>query len=136
MTVQSYKAIVLKIDNASGSLTDMTCSFSNATLQFTQGAADITSLCDDQAKAITTVTNASLTLAGFVNSTTDAAFGPLLEVSTSITKTWSFYDGVKYYTGEAWVTDIQFGGQAGQAQTFSATLTVDGAINQTSVAPA
>lgn len=135
MTIQDYKSTTISVDNATGHLTAVTCSFSSVDLQYTLTTNDVTTLCDDTDKARPSNNAWTMTLAGFVDTTTDAIFGPLMEVSTSITKTVSYYNGVKHYTGEAWPTNIQFGAQVKNIQTLSVTMMGDGALNQTSVSP-
>ena len=80
--------------------------------------------------------HATIPINGFVNSTTDGIFGPLVGNRTSVTKTTSFYNGVRYYTGEFLPDSVQYSGDPASLLTFSANLVIDGAVTRTSVAPA
>ena len=84
----------------------------------------------------------SLPLNGWVNSTTEAMFGPLVGNRTSVTKTFGVSFGVPknstsdwWYTGEVTPTDVEFSGDPTSLQTWSCTLAQSGAISRTSVEP-
>ena len=134
MANQTYKNLTFKLDNASGSLTAITSSLNQASLQGTQDVLDDSSLSDDERSHQPGLAGSSLSLNGFVNSTTDPIFGPLVGQRTSITKTFEYYNGVSYYTGEAYPTDVAYSGAVNDLITFSATLTLDGSVTKTSVA--
>ena len=134
MANQTYKNLTFKIDNASGSLTAITSSLNQASLQGTQDALDDSALSDTVRSHQAGLAGSSLSLNGFVNSTTDPIFGPLVGQRTSITKTFEYYNGVSYYTGEAFPSDVSYSGATNDLITFSATLTLDGAVTKTSVA--
>ena len=84
----------------------------------------------------------SVPLNGWVNSTTDAIFGPLEGNRTSVTKTFAYSPGVAknstsdwWYTGELLVSDVEFSGSPNDLQTWSCTLGQSGAFTRTSVEP-
>ena len=84
----------------------------------------------------------SVPLNGWVNSTTEAIFGPLQGNRTSVTKTFAYGTGVPknstsdwWYTGEVLPTDVEFSGDPTSLQTWSCTLAQSGAITRTSVEP-
>lgn len=135
MAIKSYKDVVVKIDNAAGSLTEITCALTSESIASTWTALDKSAICDDNTQLLLGRIATNLSWAGFVNSTSEAIFGPLMEVSTSVTKTFSVYNGQQYYTGEAWVTDYSESGNNNDLVTWSATLNVTGAVNRTSAAP-
>jgi len=76
--------------------------------------------------------DASVPVNGFVNSTTESVFGPLVGNRTSTTKTVFFYNGVKFYTGEFLPSDVEFSGDPNSLQTWSCTLMQSGAVTRTS----
>ncbi len=86
--------------------------------------------------------DASIPLNGFVNSTTEAIFGPLVGNRTSITKTFGISQGVAknstsdwWFTGEMSVSDVEFSGDPNILQTWSCALAQSGALLRTSVEP-
>jgi len=86
--------------------------------------------------------DASVPLNGWVNSTTEAIFGPLVGNRTSVTKTVAVSQGVAknstsdwWFSGEFSVTDVEFTGDPGTLQTWSCTLAQSGALTRTSVEP-
>jgi len=126
----------LIIDNAAGSTADISAYVNSAGIQ---GATDIleqTGFGNTNPDIMHGIARATIQINGFVNSTTDGIFGPLVGVRTSITKTTSFYNGLKYYTGECLPDNVQYSGDPASLLTFSSNLVIDGAVTRTSVAPA
>lgn len=130
----------VKIDNAATSLTDITAYLTSASIR---GALDIledTVLSDTANSFVAGKVSASLPLSGIVNSTTDAIFGPLIGVRTSITKTMEYRAFAtnstgnvgKFHNGEVYLTSVEYSGSLKSLQTFSAEATFDGAVNNTS----
>lgn len=74
----------------------------------------------------------TIPLNGWVNSTTEGIFGPLIGNRTSAAKTAFFGNGEQYYTGEFMPTDVEFSGDPNSLQTWSCTLAQDGSISRTS----
>lgn len=84
----------------------------------------------------------SVPLNGWINSTTEAMFGPLVGNRTSVTKTFAISQGVAknstsdwWYTGEVLPTDVEISGDPTSLQAWSCTLAQSGAILRTSVEP-
>lgn len=130
---KTWKNMTFKLDNAAGTLTALTTYVNQASLAGAMEMLEDTALSETNKGYVAGLVDNSIELNGFVNSTTDALFGPLVN-GTSITKTFELYNGLKYFNGEAWPGDVSFSGQAGQLQTFSCKLTIDGTINRTSTA--
>lgn len=128
-----WKGMTVKIDNASGSLTDITNWTNQASIAAVQEALEDTALVDEERSYLSGLAGATVSLNGFINSTTDGIFGPLVGNRTTATKTFQLYNTLKYYNGETWATDVEVTGEAGQLQTWSVNLTFDGAVNRTSV---
>ncbi len=132
----------VKIDNAAGSLTDITAYLTSAAIR---GALDIiedTALSDEERSYLAGKAGATIPLAGMVNTTTDAIFGPLIGNRTSITKTIEFRayatnstgNAGAFHNGEVYLTNVEFSGSVNSLATFSVDCTFDGLVNSTSVA--
>jgi len=75
-----------------------------------------------------------ITVNGFVNSTTDDIYGPLVSDNTSIAKTIAYrLHSTRFYKGETWVGNVRYSGDRESLQTFSAEHTLTGAVTRTSV---
>ena len=133
MAHKLWKDMAIKLDNASGSPTAITSYVNQASPESTADLLEDTALGDTTRSYIEGLAGATVPLNGFVNATTEAMFGPLLGTRTSVTKSFSFYNGLKYYTGEVWPNEVAISGDVNTIQTFSCTLTFDGAVTRTSV---
>ena len=127
--------MTFKIDNASASITAITSYVNQASLQRAINLLDDSSLADANRSVLTGLAGTTLSINGFVNTTTDGIFGPLIATATSITKTVEYgaYTG-RYYNGEVLLSNVQYSGRVDNLQTFSADMTFDGAVTRTSVA--
>ena len=127
--------MTFKIDNASASITAITSYVNQASLQRAINLLDDSSLADANRSVLTGLAGTTLSINGFVNTTTDGIFGPLIATATSITKTVEYgaYTG-RYYNGEVLLSNVQYSGSVDNLQTFSADMTFDGAVTRTSVA--
>ena len=126
--------VTISLDNAAGTLTAITNYINSWSLGGSQGVyADdglgVTNPNHYPAKHIKTVS-----LNGRVNTTTEGIFGPLVYARTSVSKTFQYYDGVKYLNGEVYPTSTQYSGSEDSMLAFSFEATVDGTMNRTSVA--
>jgi len=128
----TWKSMALKIDDNTGSLTTVTNWVNSASLEGAMETLEDTSLNDEEHSYLSGLAGATIPINGWVNTTTEGIFGPLVGNRTTATKTVEFYNGVKYYNGEVWVTEVSFSGDAGSLQTFSANCTFDGAVTRTS----
>lgn len=135
MANQYANAIDFKIDNASASLTAIECYVNSASIQTVNEILDDTGLCDTTRSKIEGLASVTIPLNGWVNSTTEGIFGPLVGTRTSISKTWGYYNGIQWYTGEGYPENVTFSGNVGELQTWSCNIVSDGAITRTSVAP-
>jgi hypothetical protein len=135
MANKVWKDATFSIDNASASLTALTAYVNQASLQRAINLLDDSALSDTNRSVLTGLAGTTMTINGFVNSTTDGIFGPLIATATSVTKTvqYGLYTG-RYYNGEVLLSNIQYSGAVDSLQTFSADMTFDGAVNRTSAA--
>lgn len=135
MANQSYKTMSFKLaPQGTSVLTEITCALTSAALNHVQNLLDDTTLCDDQTSMQPVNTGAVIPLAGLINTTSNTAFGGSVTSVQASTRRWQYYNGLSYFNGYAWVGNYQQSGQVGQLQVFSAELTVEGAVNKTSVA--
>lgn len=133
MANKTYADLAVKIDNASGTLTVITCQINTVDLEGTQTTIDDTTICDTNMSILPGIAGGTLSLNGVVNTTTDGIFGPLVGNRTSLTKTAQFYNGIKYYRGEFLPTNVRFSGAKQELQVWSASLTLDDTVTRTSV---
>ena len=140
----TYKAMRFKFDrpNTTGTLvlTDLTAFTNQASLQRAINLLDDSSLSDSNRSVLTGLAGTTLSVNGFVNTTTDGAFGPIIAAATSVTRTFEYRIFAtnsttgRFYNGEVLLSNIQYSGSVDNLQTFSADMTVDGAVNRTTVA--
>jgi len=135
MANKTFKDSGFKIDNASGTLTDISAYINQATINGTQDLLEDTGLGVDERTYLPGLAGATIAMNGWINTTTDGIFGPLIGNRTSSTKTVQYqaYSG-RYYNGEVRPSDVTIVGQAGQLQTLSANLTFTGAVSRTTKA--
>ena len=133
----TYKAMKFGIDNAGGTFTDLTSYVNQESLQRAINLLDDTSLADANRSVLTGLAGTTISVSGFVNTTTDGIFGPLIATATSVTKTTQYgQSSARFYFGEALVSNVQYSGSTDNLQTFSVDLTFDGAVTRTSVTQA
>lgn len=133
MANTTFRDIDFKIDNAAATLTSIKAYLNQVDLQRTLELIEDTAMSDTNRSYLHGLAGTTLTINGMVNSTTDAIFGPLVNAATSVTKTveWKAYTS-RYYNGEVLLTNVQYSGSTNSLQTFSVSMTVDGAMNRTS----
>lgn len=128
------KNMVAKIDNASGTLTDISGDVNQMSLAAAITILDDSGLGDSQHTTLPGLAAAQvITLNGWLNSTVDAILGVLMG-GTSITKTVVFGEtSARAYRGEMWVQDITYSGTVDDLQTWSATFVAEAGLTRTSV---
>lgn len=108
-----------RCDSSTGVLTDISSSVNNITINGGNETVDNTGLGQgsrSEQGGLGIIQTISIN--GYVNSTTEAMFGPLLE-GTGVTKTVEYSpDGSSYYTGEATVGPVSMSAPVG-LQTFT-----------------
>lgn len=140
MANRIYKDLRIKIDNAAGSLTDITSYLSSASLRAVQDTIEDTSLGDEERSYLYGLAGASMPLSGMVNTTTDAIFGPLVGNRTTVTKTLEYRayptnstgSVGRFYNGEVLLTSVEYSGSVNSLETFSTEAIFDGLVNRTS----
>lgn len=130
-----FKDMTIKLDNAAGTLTDITLYLSSASIRSVQDTIEDTGMADEEKSYLFGQAGASAPLAGMVNTTTDGILGPLIGNRTTATKTLQYtaYTG-RVYRGEVLITSVEYSGSTNSLQTFSAEGVFDGVMIRTSVA--
>jgi hypothetical protein len=135
MAVKTHRDIGVKIDNAAGTLTDISKWCNQGSLARAIDMLDTTGLGATTRNFYPGLGSVEITINGFINSTVDGIFGPLVSVNTSVLKTiqWQAYS-TRFYNYEGWVSKYDTSGTRDSLETFSVTL-VNGTtvINRTSV---
>jgi hypothetical protein len=143
MANKTFKDLRFKLDkpNTTGTLvlTDMSAYVNQASLQRAINLLEDTGLSDANRSVLTGLAGTTISINGFVNSTVDAALGPMIAAATSVTRTFEYKAYMtnstagRCYNGEVLFSNIQYSGSVDNLQTFSADMTVDGAVNRTTV---
>jgi len=135
-------SLTIKLDDAAGSLTDISDMVNSESLRTTYDMFRIEGLNSDDPERQHGMADLNVPLNGFVNSTTEAIFGPLVGNRTSVTKTFAASMGVAknstsdwWYTCEMMPLDVDISGDPTSLQTWSCTLAQSGAVTRTSVEP-
>ena len=124
--------------NGTSVLATISGSINQVSLQQLVTALDDTGLGDVAHTYVDGLFNATVSLNGYVNTTTDAIFGAHVN-GTSVArtaKTWEvkLATGSLFYNGSCLITDYSVSGGSDTLQTFSATLQVSGDVNRTAAA--
>jgi hypothetical protein len=135
MANTTYRDMAFRLDGAAGTLVAYTAYLNQIDLQRTLDLIEDTAMSDTNRQYLHGLGGTTFTISGMVNSTTDAVFGPLVNAATSVTKTFEYKAyTARYYNGEVLLTNVQYSGSTNSLQTFSASATIDGAVNRTAAA--
>jgi predicted secreted protein len=127
------KDSVFKLDNASGSLTDISTYVNNVDFPETADVSETTTLGADNKTYIAGLKDATISLAGLWDATADAIFGAVVGQSATLSYEYSpegTASGKIKYTGEAILTSYAISSPVGDAVGYSADLQVSGAITR------
>ena len=136
--------LTVKLDetDSTGALADITDYVNTVSLRTAFDIFRIEGLNSDDPERQHGLADASIPLNGWVNTTTEAMFGPLQGERNTTTKTFAFSQGVAknstsdwWYTGEVVASDVEFSGDPTSLQTWSCSLAQSGALTRTSVEP-
>lgn len=136
MANQIWKAAAFKIDGASATIIDLTSYTNQNSISASHSVLEDSAFGTEEATFVPGIENSTFDMNGWVNSTTDGVFGPLVGNRTSISKTFGVYNGIKWYTGECYPTNVQYSGSVNTLLTWSASFQITGAVTRTSTAPA
>lgn len=126
-----------RIDNASGSLTDIKQYVNSVDVEGGPNFLDDTGLGDTRERVLAGLAQATkVTINGSLNSTTEGIFGPLVN-GTTVTKTIEIkWTTGKYHTGEVWPEKVRLGTRVKEKHVFSLDLMAEYGLTRTSVAAA
>lgn len=134
MANQTWKDMGLKIDNASGTITDISAYVNSQSLQSSIAMLEETGMGVTTKQVVSGMADIKIPLNGWLNSTTEGIFGPVIS-GTSVAKTVNFQQKTgRHFTGEFLPSSVQISGNPGELQAWSCELTLDGALTRTSVA--
>tara|TARA_Y100001937_G_scaffold80734_1_gene109324 strand:- start:86 stop:496 length:411 start_codon:yes stop_codon:yes gene_type:complete len=127
------KDSVFKLDNASGSLTDISAFVNNVDFPETADVSETTTLGADNKTYIAGLKDATISLSGLWDATADAIFGAVVGQSATLSYEYSpegTASGKIKYTGEAILTSYAISSPVGDAVGYSADLQVSGAVTR------
>jgi hypothetical protein len=126
--------------NTTSVLTNLTAYVNQMDLDRALDLIEDTAMSDTNRSYLFGLGGTTLTISGMVNTTTDGLFGPIINAATSVLKTveWRSYatnsTGTvgRFYNGGMLFTNVKYSGSVNNLQTFSGSMTFDGAVNRTS----
>ena len=127
------KDSTFKLDNASGSLTDISAFVNSVDFPQTVDLAETTTLGDDNKEYIVGLKDATISIAGAWDSTADDILGAVVGQASSLSYEYSpegTASGKVKYTGEAFITSYSTSSPVGDVVGFSADLQVSGAVTR------
>jgi len=127
------KDSVFKLDNASGSLTDISSFVNNVDFPESADVSETTTLGADNKTYIAGLKDTTISLAGLWDATADAIFGAVVGQSATLSYEYSpegTASGKIKYTGEAILTSYAISSPVGDAVGYSADLQVSGAVTR------
>jgi len=127
------KDSVFKLDNSSGSLTDISSYVNNVDFPETSDVSETTTLGADNKTYIAGLKDSTISLSGLWDSTADAIFGAVVGQSATLSFEYSpegTTGGNVKYEGEAILTSYAISSPVGDAVGYSADLQVSGAITR------
>ena len=134
MAIKTYSDLAFKLDNAGGTLTNLTPYVPNVSIANANTMLDATPIGASSSTDVHGLAKVSIPIGYHLNSTTDAIFGPLLN-RTTVNKRFSFYNGIMYSSGNCLPANVEQSGDSNSLILGSCTLNVQGAILRTSKEP-
>lgn len=127
------KDSVFKLDNASGSLTDISSYVNSVDFPETADVAETTVLGDDNKTYIVGLKDATLSLAGLWDSTIDGILGAVIGQAATLSFEYSpegTASGKVKYTGECILTSYAQSSPVGDVVGYSADFQVSAAVTR------
>jgi len=127
------KDSVFKLDNASGSLTDISAYVNNVDFPETVDIAETTVLGKDNKTYIVGLKDSTISVSGLWDSTADAIFGAVLGQSATLSFEYSpegTTGGNVKYTGECILTNYAISSPVGDVVAYSADLQCSDALTR------
>ncbi len=125
----------VRVDDSAASIAIISGDVNSVSVDGGQALLDDTGVGDSRHTVVAGLANATtVTMNGWVNSTTEAIFSPVLD-GTSITKTIGIgLVSGQFLNGEAWPEAVTFGIGIDELQTWSCTFRAQDGLSRTSVA--
>lgn len=132
---RSHRDMGVKVDGSTGTLTDIGPYCNQQSLAHAIDMLDITGMGRTVQWFEPGLAKLEITLNGFINTTTDGIFTPLVATNTSVAKTVQFrLHSTRYLNTEMWVSGVDISGSRDSLETWSAKFALaTGVINRTSV---
>lgn len=127
------KDSVFKLDNASGSLTDISSFVNNVDFPETADVAETSVLGASNKTYLVGLKDATIGLTGFFDATADAIFGAVIGQSATLSFEYSpegTASGKIKYTGECILTNYALSSPVGDVVAYSGDLQVSGAVTR------
>ena len=124
---------VFKLDNAGGSLTDISTYVNNVDFPETADVAETSTLGASNKTYIVGLKDATISLGGLFDATVDAILGAVVGQSATLSFEYSpegTGSGKVKYTGECILTSYTLSSPVGDVVGFSADLQVSGAVTR------
>lgn len=129
------KNTVVKVDNSSGTLTDISAYCNNVDFPEDVDAPEVTVFGDNSREYLPGgLKGATMSISGFWDSTLDGVLGPIVGNSSSVTFEYGPQgsgSGSVKYTGEAILTNYTQTSPADGAASFSADFQITGDVSRT-----
>ena len=127
------KSSVFKLDNASGSLTDISSFVNNVDFPETADVAETSVLGASNKTYIVGLKDATISLGGLFDATVDAILGAVVGQTATLSYEYSpegTASGKIKYTGEAILTNYALSSPVGDVVAYSADLQCSGAVTR------
>ena len=127
------KSSAFKLDNASGSLTDISAFVNNVDFPETADVAETSVLGASNKTYIVGLKDATISLSGLFDATADAIFGAVVGQTATLSFEYSpegTSSGKIKYTGECILTNYAMSSPVGDVVAYSADLQVSGAVTR------
>ena len=127
------KSSVFKLDNASGSLTDISAFVNNVDFPETADVAETSVLGASNKTYIVGLKDATISLSGLFDATVDAILGAVVGQTATLSYEYSpegTGSGKVKYTGEAILTNYALSSPVGDVVAYSADLQCSGAVTR------
>lgn len=127
------KSSVFKLDNASGSMTDISSFVNNVDFPETADVAETSVLGASNKTYLVGLKDATIGLTGFFDATADAIFGAVIGQSATLSFEYSpegTASGKIKYSGECILTNYALSSPVGDVVAYSGDLQVSGAVTR------
>jgi hypothetical protein len=132
-TFRHGKSTVFKVDNAAGSLTDISNTLTDVGFPQSVDTAETSTFGSSAKSYVVGLTDSTLSVSGNFDATVDAHLAAILGQSASVSFEYGpegSTAGYVKYTGEALLTSYEKSGAIGDVVSYSAEFQVTGAITR------